>query len=88
MEDTTLCETTFSGFNKDLYKSVCIMILFILKSYLKPHQKNIQDSSELLKLKIMWQENRNFKVVRKRKCESSFSLSRVVCVCKGIRPVL
>lgn len=59
---------------KIFYQTVCLMVLFILKNYLKPRQKKIQGISEVLKSKIIWKETISFRVVKERKCERSLSL--------------
>lgn len=69
-------------------QAVCLMVVFILKIYLKPHQKKIQGSSKVIKLKIMWQGTKNFSVVKERKCESLSSIGRVANICKGVRLAL
>lgn len=66
-------------------QEVCSMMVLILKIYLKPHQKKIKDSSEVVKSKIMWQGIRSFRIVKEMKCKSSSYLCQVISVvCKGI----
>lgn len=39
--DNILCQATFDEVSKISNQAVCLMIEAIVKSYLKPHQKNI-----------------------------------------------